>query len=752
MNTITLDSSAAIAVPQEGPRSSFRRVLAFWWMLLLVMQTAERLFLIPDAFAVERADIALLASTLLSGLRADIIVATLAVGVAMLLAALLLGVQRGVMAWRGRHAPSGLYRRALMQAGIVVGGLFLIVLTVDMGYYGYSRQHMDFVFFEYLSEIASSPEVPAGRRDSNPALVQAGAELADPVKWGTRVVLFFLLQGAMAWLWIRIFYRSVEPALGRVKAILPGRPNVVLAMAFIAGLSGFDLYGPLAMQRVGISSSVYYTLAQNPVWYAGEVGVDAVASHVTGRAMGLLNLMDLDEAVGVARGVLGSDAHFPSMKYPFIRTNPQGGAGATASSPNVLLIFVEGLDRRYLGRSITIGDPADNTVHFIYRDPSEPRPLAGTSRPTVRVTPFLDRLKEDGLYFDRFFSNGVQTSRGLYASLCSFYPRHGAAVMRTRYTHDHLCLPSLLRTAGYQTEMVIAQNRDRNYDHIALFLARNGLDRFFDEGDFDPATPRLAIGMADGDLYRFNRSRIEELRRANRPFFLATMTATTHHPYSVPADDPEVAALQWHGDRYVAALRYADLELERFLTGLRRDGLLRNTIVLILGDHGRHEGIGRSEAERWGGHFLAPLFIWMDEELREQWGYRPRTVPTVASQLDLAPTILALTGLTPRVAPFVGRDLSCLLATDCQADNVAFLDSVYDDVIGLADREGLTLYSLRTNVLYHGDLAFDRPVQRAITAPEVASRYRRMLAIHVSSNLVIDQNRIWSWKEWSDRL
>jgi len=150
---------------------------------------------------------------------------------------------------------------------------------------------------------------------------------------------------------------------------------------------------------------------------------------------------------------------------------------------------------------------------------------------------------------------------------------------------------------------------------------------------------------------------------------------------------------------------------------------------------------------------MSPLFIWMDESLRAPAHYRPRVVSTIASQVDLAPTILALNGLIPRVSPFLGRDLSCLLRTDCAQDNWAFLSSVYDDLIALADADGLLIYSLRTSSLYQADVRLERESMRhAVTDPVVAARYRRLLALYVSSNQVLDRNQIWSWKEWGKRL
>jgi phosphoglycerol transferase MdoB-like AlkP superfamily enzyme len=221
----------------------------------------------------------------------------------------------------------------------------------------------------------------------------------------------------------------------------------------------------------------------------------------------------------------------------------------------------------------------------------------------------------------------------------------------------------------------------------------------------------------------------------------------------VPDDHPEVRKLLELPDRYVAALRYTDLHLERLFTDLRRQGLLRNTVVFILGDHGRHENVGSTEFERQVGHFASPLLIWMDHSLREKSRFRPRTVSAVASQVDLLPTILSLNGIAQRMTPSLGRDLTCLFVQDCLQDNFAFLTSMYDDAIGFVTSEGILVYSLRTERLTKADLAFQVETDGiAPTDPLVGRRFRDLMALYQTSNAVLDQNRIWSWKEYGHRL
>ena len=137
----------------KGSLQSFRRVLVFWWMLFLVIQQAERLFLLPEAIASETPSLSLLAKVLATGLRADLITATIAVLLAALLAGLVGVVRASAVRWFGAITKRGAHPRALMRCCGAVGVLLMVLLIVDMGYYGYNQQRLNFVFFEYLGDI-----------------------------------------------------------------------------------------------------------------------------------------------------------------------------------------------------------------------------------------------------------------------------------------------------------------------------------------------------------------------------------------------------------------------------------------------------------------------------------------------------------------------------------------------------------------------------------------------------------------------
>jgi hypothetical protein len=103
----------------------------------------------------------------------------------------------------------------------------------------------------------------------------------------------------------------------------------------------------------------------------------------------------------------------------------------------------------------------------------------------------------------------------------------------------------------------------------------------------------------------------------------------------------------------------------------------------------------------------------------------------------------------PQVTAFLGQDVSCLLVRDCLQDNFAYLISPYgDEVVGLADREGILLYGLRTKTLTHVDLQLETTDLTSLqTRPRIEERYRQLQSLYVSSNALLDRNQIWSWKE-----
>jgi len=105
------------------------------------------------------------------------------------------------------------------------------------------------------------------------------------------------------------------------------------------------------------------------------------------------------------------------------------------------------------------------------------------------------------------------------------------------------------------------------------------------------------------------------------------------------------------------------------------------------------------------------------------------------------------------MSSFAGHDVSCALVRDCLPDQVAYLTSVYDNLVGLASAEGLLLYSFATETFQEATLTFEpmpdeQPAGRRLSI----ARDRQLMALYEVANMALDANRLWSWREFGTRL
>ena len=118
------------------PARSFLATFVFWWVLLFLIQQAQRLLLTALAAARETPSARTLVTTLVTGIRADLITAGLGMA-AVLIVSLVIG-SLVLLARRLARRPveaRRTYVRTLGVAAVVVTIVYFVVLTVDMGYY-----------------------------------------------------------------------------------------------------------------------------------------------------------------------------------------------------------------------------------------------------------------------------------------------------------------------------------------------------------------------------------------------------------------------------------------------------------------------------------------------------------------------------------------------------------------------------------------------------------------------------------------
>jgi arylsulfatase A-like enzyme len=274
----------------------------------------------------------------------------------------------------------------------------------------------------------------------------------------------------------------------------------------------------------------------------------------------------------------------------------------------------------------------------------------------TEVTPFFNSLISKGAYHKVFFANSMQTERGQTTSLCSMVPSFRRKVMTTYKENHFLCLPKILRNAGYSTLWAQA-HPELTFDDVGEFMRRIGFQetiamdaKFMSKED---AAYKWGWGLQDDRFFKRVLAHIDEKKRPlGKPIFCAMATISNHMDFKALPERLRTVYPKPHNyrERFVNSIHAADSFLKTFFDELESREYLRNSVVLLFGDHGYPTGqhdFTSNEVSFYNENFRVPLLVVSPK-------ITPFTNDRIAySQLDIAPSILEWLGIT-QAAPFTG--------------------------------------------------------------------------------------------------
>jgi len=263
------------------------------------------------------------------------------------------------------------------------------------------------------------------------------------------------------------------------------------------------------------------------------------------------------------------------------------------------------------------------------------------------LTPCLDALTKEGLLFTRLFCTGTRTVRGIEAVVSGFLPTPGDSVVKlSRSQSDFFTLAALLRRHGYATDFVYGG--ESHFDNMAAFFLANGFERCLSEGDYEHPAFHGTWGVSDEDL--MEKANEVFVAHGEQPFFALVLSTTNHSPYEFP--DGRIELHDAEKATRDNTVKYADYAIGELFRRAKQERYYADTLFLVVADHD----------ERTYGPDLIPVDKFHIPGLLVGPGVAPGTTyERVASQIDLAPTALALLGLET-VHPMIGRDLLALPA------------------------------------------------------------------------------------------
>ncbi len=267
------------------------------------------------------------------------------------------------------------------------------------------------------------------------------------------------------------------------------------------------------------------------------------------------------------------------------------------------------------------------------------------------ITPYFDKIAREGLLFTRFFSNGTHTHQGMFATIGCFpnLPGFEYLMQTPEGSNNFSGLPQLL--GARKLDNLYVYNGDFSWDNQSGFFGRQGVSNFIGRYDYkNPVVSDPTWGVSDQDM--FDRAAEELAKRSgDKPFYAILQTLSNHTPYALP-DKLPVEAVTGQGslDQHLTAMRYSDWALGQFFAKIRNAPYFKETLFVIVGDHGF--GGGEQLTEMNLARFNVPLLL-IAPGIQEKFG---STRNTVGTQVDVVPTIMGRLGGNVRHQCW-GRDL-----------------------------------------------------------------------------------------------
>ncbi len=258
------------------------------------------------------------------------------------------------------------------------------------------------------------------------------------------------------------------------------------------------------------------------------------------------------------------------------------------------------------------------------------------------ITPNMDRLASGGLLFTRLYATGTRTVRGLEALTLSVPPTPGHSIVKRPDNDKLFTIGEVFREKGY--EPLYFYGGYGYFDNMNAFFSGNGYT-VIDRTALQSADIHFENiwGVADEDLYSLAVRELDKRHQAGRPFFAHIMTTSNHRPFTYPDGRIDIPSKTGRE----GGVKYTDWAIGRFIEQARSKPWFDNTLFVFVADH-THKGRGRQELPIDNYHI--PMVMYSPRHVA------PGTVDTIASQIDVPPTLLGMLNFSYR-SRFFGHDI-----------------------------------------------------------------------------------------------
>jgi phosphoglycerol transferase MdoB-like AlkP superfamily enzyme len=262
------------------------------------------------------------------------------------------------------------------------------------------------------------------------------------------------------------------------------------------------------------------------------------------------------------------------------------------------------------------------------------------------VTPTLNRLAEEGIYFTNFHAQEGegQTSDGEFMLNSGCYRLTKGTPCYEYPRNKYISLPKLFEEKGYRT--YAAHPDDASTWNWFQVDTNMGYETCYSVKDF-VYDEKIGYGIGDKP---FLEQYFEKVKTFKQPFQALVLTLSLHADFDLPEDKLTLtvpAEIKNHYlGKYLRAARYTDEAIAELIASLDKIGLLDNTVLVFYGDHPSLHKFYQDDvnATVWQGdwwqqnYHRVPLIIYSK-------GMKPYSSDINGGQVDLLPTICYLFGI-----------------------------------------------------------------------------------------------------------
>lgn len=367
----------------------------------------------------------------------------------------------------------------------------------------------------------------------------------------------------------------------------------------IVAFSNDSLVNTLALSS---SYSVAYAFYEKMRYESGD-------EHPYGNMAQATMLDEIYQGMGMTK------SDFTHSEIPTLHSQKSSLAKGSNRPKNLVIILEESLGANYVGK------------------------LGGYD-----VTPNLDALAQQGIWFNQLYATGTRSVRGIEAIITGFLPTPARSIVKLGGSqHNFFTLAQLLSKQQYATSFIYGG--EAHFDNMKRFFSQNGFNYIIDEKDYKNPDFYGSWGVSDQDLFNKAHDTFSQQHSEGQPFFSLVFTSTNHSPFDFPEDRIEL--VEQPKATVKNAVKYADFALGEYIEKAKKSDYWKETIFLIIADH----------SDRVFGSDLVPIKQFRIPGLILGEGIEPKEVNRIVSQIDMMPTLLSMMGVSAE-HPAIGIDLT----------------------------------------------------------------------------------------------